>query len=102
MRLLSPKSLDEWESTNAPLLTIDTELGFFGIDTLGDTWVEAQSVFPLWKGRGKIPTLRSSRPGAEIWFVSLDWLIGVHPKETWLRSGAETLRKLVEEKGFEE
>jgi hypothetical protein len=55
---------------------------------------EAQAVVPLWKGRGKMPTLLSSRPGTEIFFVSQDWLIGVNPKETWLKSGADTLRKL--------
>src|ERR1700731_2762057 len=99
MGLLSPKSLGEWEPTNAPLLIIDTELGFFGIDPLDDTWIEANAVWPLWKGRGKIPTLRSSRSGTEIWFVSLDWLIGIHPKETWLKTAAMTLRKVVEEKG---
>jgi hypothetical protein len=101
MRLLS-NPRDGWEPTNAALLIIDTKFGFFGIDPLEDTWIEAQASRSLWEGKGKIPTLMSSRDGTEILFVSLDWLIGIHPQETWLKIAAETLRKIVEKKGFEE
>jgi hypothetical protein len=36
------------ESTNAAMMVIATELGYFGIDPLGDTWIEAIQVRNLW------------------------------------------------------
>jgi hypothetical protein len=93
------------ESTNAAMMVIATEeFGYFGIDPLGDAWIEAERVHSLWRGRKKIPAVRSrSCNGAiEIWFVSLDWLIKIHPKNTALQTARDVLQARVEKEGFEE
>jgi len=92
------------ESTNAAMMVIATEeFGYFGIDPLGDTWIEAERVHNLWRGRKKISAVRSrSSDGTiEIWFVSLDWLIGLHPTEKWLQTAREVLKGRMEKGGFE-
>src|SRR5271169_14157 len=92
------------ESTNAAMMVIATEeFGYFGIDPLGDTWIEAERVHNLWRGRKSIPTVRSrSSDGTiEIWFVSLDWLIKTHPDNTTLQTARETLQSRMEKDAFE-
>jgi hypothetical protein len=92
------------ESTNAAMMIIVTkEYGYFGIDPLGDTWIEAERVHDLWHGRKKIPAVRSrSCDGKiEIWFVSLDWLIGLYPTEKWLQTARDVLKGRMEKDGFE-
>jgi hypothetical protein len=92
------------ESTNAAMLITVTEFGYFGIDPLGDAWIEATTVCNLWGGRKNIPTVRSRSPdGAiEIWFVSLDWLIKLYPDNIALQIARDGLRVRVEKDGFEE
>jgi len=93
------------EPTNAPFMVIPTEFGFFAIDPLEDTFIEASRVHHLWKGRPDIDALRSrgTRDGdeIEIWFVSLDWLIKIHPEMTWLQGARTALRKRIQRDGFE-
>ena|SRR5271165_1057903 len=93
-----------FESTNAAMLIIATEeFGYFGIDPLGDTWIEGARVQHLWKGRNNIPVVRSRSPDGEIeiWFVSLDWLIKLHPDNTTLQTVRAGLQARVEKDGFE-
>jgi hypothetical protein len=90
----------DFEPTNAALMVISTQYGFFGIDPLADTWVEGAVVQHLWKGHKDIPVLCSRGSGIEIWFVSLEWLIRLHPKLTWLVSARTALVDLVREEGF--
>jgi hypothetical protein len=93
-----------WESTNASMMIIATkEFGHFGIDPLGDTWVEAERVHDLWRGRKKVPSVRSRSPDGkiEIYFVSLDWLIGLYPDEGWLQTARDVLQAQVATHGFE-
>jgi hypothetical protein len=92
------------ESTNAAMMIIATEeLGYFGIDPLGDTWIEAERVHNLWRGRKKIPTVRSRNwdGSIEIWFVSLDWLIKLHPDNVALQTARDVLQMRMEKEGFE-
>ena len=79
------------------------EFGYFGIDPLGDTWIEGARTHNLWKGRSKIPVVRSRSPdGAiEIWFVSLDWLIKLYPNNTLLQTARKVLQARMEKDGFE-
>jgi hypothetical protein len=93
-----------WESTNAPMMIIATkEFGHFGIDPLGDTWVEAEWVHDLWRGQKKIPAVRSFGPDRKIEtiFVSLDWLIEIYPDKEWLQTARDGLRSRVAIHGFE-
>lgn len=91
------------EPTNAALMVIDsqTEYGFIAIDPLGDTWIEAEPVIDLWRGKGKIPILRSRGERGEIWFVSLDWLIQLYPDSKIFRAARDGLTERVREDGFE-
>jgi hypothetical protein len=91
------------EPTNAALMIIDsqTEYGFIAIDPLGDTWIEAEPAIDLWKGKGKIPVLRSRGERGEIWFVSLDWLIQTYPDRKLFNDVRNALTKRVREDGFE-
>jgi hypothetical protein len=45
---------------------------------------------------------RSCDGAIEIWFVSLDWLIKIHPKNTALQTARDVLQARVEKEGFEE
>jgi hypothetical protein len=93
------------EPTNAALMVIPTEFGFFPIDPLEDTFTEASRVRHLWKGQPSIDVLRSRgiQDGVEIeiWFVSLDCLIEIHPEMTWLQNTRAILRERVQRDGFE-
>ena len=91
------------EPTNAPLMIIDsqTAYGFIAIDPLGDTWIEAKPVINLWRGKGQIPVLRSRGNGTEIWFVSLDWLIELHPERKLFTDIRNGLTERVRKDGFE-
>jgi hypothetical protein len=93
----------DFEPTNAALMVIDsqTAYGFMAIDPLGDTWIEAEPVIDLWKGKGKIPILRSRGERGEIWFVSLDWLIDLYPDRKLFRAAREGLTERVRKDGFE-
>jgi hypothetical protein len=97
------RRMQNLEPTNAPLMVIDsqTKYGFFAIDPLGDTWIEAAPVIDLWRGQGQIPVLRSRRAELEIWFVSLDWLIQRYPDIAQLKAAQSALAQRVQEQGFE-
>jgi hypothetical protein len=45
-------------------------------------------------------TFQSYVVEAEIWFVSLDWLIKIHPSIKWLQTARDVILKLIEERGF--
>jgi hypothetical protein len=95
------ESMSEWEPTNAPLLVIETEYGFVGIDPFDETYVEASKVAHLWEGRTDIQALHSQSVEGSLMFVSLDWLIKIHPDKEWLSTLAAAIKKRIRADGFE-
>jgi hypothetical protein len=85
------------------LMVIDsqTEYGCMAIDPLGDTWIEAGPTINWWRGKDRIPILRSRGNDREIWFVSLDWLIALYPDHAAFRAARDGLTERVRTDGFE-
>jgi hypothetical protein len=94
-------TFNDWEPTNAPFLMIETKNGLLGIDPFDETFIEAKKVAHLWKGRTDIRALHSQGAGGSFLFVSIDWLIKIHPKEIWLQTVAVAIRKRIQTDGFE-
>jgi len=58
--------MENLEPTNAPLMVLDskTEYGFFAIDPLGDTWIEALQIRPEARALLSLRLLCSDRASA--------------------------------------
>jgi hypothetical protein len=93
--------MNEWEPTNAPLLVIETECGLLAIDPFEETYIEAGRVVHLWTGRLDIQLLQSNDNRGSINFVSLDWLIKIHPTQTWLKTVSTGIKNRIRVDGFE-
>jgi hypothetical protein len=81
-------------------LAIETKYGLLGIDPFGETFIEAKKVAHLWKGKSDIRAFQGEGADGSFLFVSIDWLVKIHPNEVWLQALAVAIKKRIQEEGF--